>query len=328
MPAAALSSAGPIGRRRLLGYGVALAAAGGAGAAWAWWPHADHGPADAPAQLRVATGPPGAVYRAVGGALVQVLAERLPQTRVQEIQTGASVDNLALLASGGTELAFASLDSIVDGLAKGTPRDVTAVARLYDSWLQVFVLADSPVLTFPQLQGRPLAAGAAGSGTRFTLDRLDLVAGIQPQLVNATQTDGAALLAAGRVDGYATLTGVPTPAVRELAPSTRLRMLPLDGYVDQMQDRFGELYTPATLPTSAYPGVAATPTFTVPNLLLAQPDLAPDVVALVAGVLFAERARIAEGHPEANRINVRTGISTGPVRLHPGAERYFRSVKS
>ncbi len=269
------------------------------------------------------------MFRAIGGKLVEVLAERLPHTQVREVQTGASGDNLALLASGETELALASLDAIVDGLAKATPRDVTAVARLYDSWLQVFVLADSPIQRFADLDGRLLASGAAGSGTRFTVDRLDLVARIQPRLVSASQTDGIALLAAGQIDGYATLTGVPTPAVRDLTPAVRLRMLPMEEqYVNDLQDRFGELYTPATLPSSAYQGVAATPTFTTPNLLLARPDLADDLVELVARLLFAERERIAQGHPDANRINVRTGIATGPVRLHPGAERYFRSVKS
>ena len=102
----------------------------------------------------------------------------------------------------------------------------------------------------------------------------------------------------------------------------------LDTYADAMVDRFGDLYAKATLPSSAYPGIAAAVTFTTPNVLLAHPDLPDDVVETVAAALFAERARIALGHPEANRINVRTGIATGPIRLHPGAVRYFRSVKS
>jgi len=316
-------------RRRLLGYGAgALAGAAAAGGGWALWPAGAAQPADTPTELRIATGPPGAVFREIGGALAQVLAERFPRTRVRAIPTDASVDNLRLLAAGSTELAFASLDAVVSGLASGTPRDVTAVARLYDSWLQLLVLATSPVRRFADLDGKPVAAGAAGSGTRFTTERLVAVAGIAPRLVTATQNGGADALAAGTVAGMLTLTGVPTPAVTRLAGAVPLRMIPLDGYVDPMVGRYGELYTPATLPSSAYPGVGATATLTTPNVLLAQPDLPVDVVEIVAGVLFADRARIARGHPEANRINVRTGIATGPIRLHPGAVRYFRSAKS
>jgi hypothetical protein len=268
------------------------------------------------------------VYRAIGGKLVEVLTERFPRTRVREIQTGASVDNLELLANAGTDLAFASLDAAVAGLAAGLPRDTSAVARLYDSWLHLVVLDGSPVRAFADLEGRRVASGAAGSGTRFTANRLITVTGVHPVLVVASQAQSAALLAAGDVEAMLSLTGVPTPAITELARERPIRLIPLDGYATAMSDRYGDLYPSATMPSSVYPGVLATGTLTIPNLLLARPVLPDDVIELVATALFAQRERIAVGHPEANRINVRTGISTGPVRLHPGALRYYRSVKS
>ena len=204
-------------RRRLLGYGAGVLAGAGAAAAAGWAGLADRPgpPADAPAELRIATGPPGAVYRE--------MAERFPRTRVWAVPTGASVDNLNLLASGGTELAFASLDATVAGLRSGTPHDVTAVARLYDSWFQALVPYGSPVRGLTDLTGRPVAAGASGSGTRFTTDRLVAVAGIAPRLVTATQDAGADALAAGTVDALLTLTGVPTPAVTRLAQNAAAR---------------------------------------------------------------------------------------------------------
>jgi TRAP transporter TAXI family solute receptor len=315
-----------VDRRSVLVGGLLGSAAAACGAVWAL-SHRGRGPADAPAELRIATGPAGAVFRELGAALAAVLADRFPDTRVRAIPTGASVDNLALLASGGTDLALASLDATVAGLAAGRPGDVTAVARLYDSWEQVFVLASSPFHALTDLAGRRVAAGAEGSGTRFTTTRLLQVAGITADLVTATQDVGAAALAAGRVDALFTLTGVPTPAVTQLARTTPIRMISLEEYVDAMDRRFGELYAPATLSSSAYPGVAAAATITTPNLLLARPDLPDDVVEVITAALYEERARIAQGHPEANRINLLTGIGTGQVRLHPGAVRYLRSVK-
>lgn len=313
-------------RRALLGAGAAATAVA-ATAAWALGSDQKPTAATDPAELRVATGPAGGVYREVGGGLVSVLAERFPRSRVSEIQTGASVDNLALLANSSTELAIASLDSTAEGLLLGTPKDVTAVARLYDSWLHVVVPVASPLTTFADLDGHPVAAGAAGSGTRFTFNRLIKVAAIHPILVTASQAESVDLLAAGKVDAILSLTGIPTPAVIRLARAMPIRLIRLDSYDQAMVDRYGELYTPATIPSSAYQGVPATDTLTTPNLLLARPDLPADVVERVAEALFAERERIARGHPEANRLNTRTGIATGPVRLHPGALRYFRSVK-
>ncbi|MGY0232017.1 TAXI family TRAP transporter solute-binding subunit [Longispora urticae] len=281
-----------------------------------------------PPELRIATGPPGAVFREVGTALAEVLGDALPGTRVRAIPTGASVDNLALLDSGDTDLALASLDATVAGIPAGRAPHVAAVARLYDSWVQLLVPRASPVGTLADLAGRRVAAGADGSGTRFTTERLLALVGVRAELVTANQDEAVAALAAGTVDAFFTLTGVPTPAVTRLARMSAVRMVPLGEFVTALNNRFGELYTPATLPSSAYPGVSAAETMTTPNLLLAQPDLPDDLVELVAATLFARRDRIARGHPEANRINTRTGIATGPVPLHPGAVRYFRSVKA
>jgi TRAP transporter TAXI family solute receptor len=281
-----------------------------------------------PVELRLATGPAGGVYRVIGAELVKVLAERFPSSRVIDIPTGASVDNLALLASRGTELAFAYLDATVAGLSAHKPDDVTAVARLYDAWMHVIVPASSPLRSFLDLDGRVITAGATGSGTRFTADRLLQIANIRPQIIDASQAEGAELLARGRVEAMLSLTGVPTPAVTKLANSARVRLIPLGSYANAMESRYGAYYTPAPLPSSIYPNVGATETFTTPNLLLARPDLPDAVVESVADALFTQRDRIARSHPEANRINVRTAIATAPVRLHPGAVRYFRSAKA
>lgn len=321
-------------RRWVLATGVVMAGtAAASGAVMA--ARRDDIPDGAPAELRIATGPPGAVYRQLGGALAAVLAQRLTHTRVSTIPTGASVENLALLARSRTELALSSLDATVAGLEAGWPPDVTAVTRLYDSWLQLFVRDDSRISSVTDLDGRAVAAGADGSGTRFTTARLVALVGVHPKLVTASQEAGALMLATGEVDAYFTLTGIPTPAVTQvLLPRIRVRLIDLGVHVEAMNQVYGtanghesELYSLATLPSSTYPGVRGTPTLTTPNLLLARPDLSDDLVEFVAGTLFEQRERIARDYPQANRINVRTGIATSPIRLHPGAVRYFRSIK-
>jgi uncharacterized protein len=280
-------------------------------------------PADSLAELRIGTGPPGGVFREVGAALANAVASRLPATRIRCIGTDASLENLSLLDAGAVELAFAAVDAV----AAAPGRDVTAVARLFDSWMQIFVPVDSPITSLPQLDRRRVAAGAAGSGTRFTTDRLLAVAGLNPVLITATQDDGAAQLAAGAVEAWFTCTGVPTPAVRTLAERFALRMLPLTPYLDDMVSRFGATYNVATLPSTTYRGVPGTATITTPNLLLARPEVPADVVEAVLSGLFSELPAIARDHPEANEINTRSGPATMPVRLHPGALRYFRSTK-
>ena len=172
-----------------------------------------------------------------------------------------------------------------------------------------------------------MTTGAQGSGTQFTTDRLLNLAGVKPTIVSASQADGAELLHRGAVEAMLSFTGIPTPAVTQLASKVELRLIPLDGYAEQMEGSFPGLYSAATLPSSVYAGAAATKTLTTPNLLLSRPELSESVIAIVTETLFTQRSRMARIHPEANRINVRTAIATAPVRLHPGAVRYFRSIK-
>jgi uncharacterized protein len=313
-------------RRRVL-IGAGLAAVGAASATSAILGLRSSEEDVEPGTLRFATGPPGGVYRELAGELLNVLAGRFPGTRLVPIHTGGARDNLALLASGGADLAFAYLDSTVAGLARSRPRTATAVARLYDGWMHVIVRASSSIRTFTELDGRVVTAGAAGSGSRFATDRLIQLANIGPRIVNADQDRGADLLAAGRADAMVTLSGIPTPAVTRLAKTVGLRMIPLEAYATTMAREYGDYYAPAVLPSSVYRGVDATETFTVPNLLLARPELPARVIEGVTRALFEERERIARGHPDGNRINVRTAIATAPVPLHPGAVQYFRAAK-
>jgi TRAP-type uncharacterized transport system substrate-binding protein len=124
----------------LIGAGAGTAALTATAAAWATGrddrPAADEGPAE----LRLATGPSGGVYRVIGGELVAALAERLPRSHVTEIPTGASVDNLALLAANGAELAFAYLDATVAAWPITGPR-TSAPWRASTTRVHVIVVA-------------------------------------------------------------------------------------------------------------------------------------------------------------------------------------------
>jgi TRAP transporter TAXI family solute receptor len=298
------------------------------GTAALWIAGCDDTSVAAPDELRIATGPPGAVYREVGAALARVLAERFPTTNVRTIPTGAAVDNLRLLHQRRTDLAFVSVDATVAGLDAGVPKETTAIARLYDSFIQLVAREDGPIKTLADLHGRTVSTGAAGSGTEFITGRiLALRPAIRPRTMVMDQAASATALIDKRIDAFFTLTGIPTPAITGLLKTVPLRLIPLGDLVEPMNARYGELYAPATIASSAYPGVRATATMTVANLLVVQPTMSADVVEAITRTLFAERARIARGHQEANRINVRTGIATSPVPLHPGAARYYRAVK-
>ncbi|MFC6089009.1 TAXI family TRAP transporter solute-binding subunit [Saccharothrix lopnurensis] len=285
---------------------------------------------DAPAldELVLATGPDGAVFQEVGGALAAALADRLPSTRVRARPTAASVENVRLLREGEVHLGLSSLDPLEGApLSAEDAGGISAVGRLYDSFLQVAVPASSPVRSLADLAGRPVSFGPVGSGSEFTGSRLLDLLGIRVDARNMAHSEAARRLAAGEIDALLALTGIPTPAIDDVLRAVPVRLLNLPDEAVRLAEAYPGPYVPATIPATTYGDLGPCRTFAVPNLLLARTSLDDDLVELVTRTVFTESGRIAAGHPEASRINVRTGIATGKVPLHHGAARWFRATK-
>ncbi len=284
----------------------------------------------APAELVLATGPDGAVFREVGGALAAALGDQLPDTRVVARSTNASVENVRLLREGSVHLGLSSLDSLLDGalLSADDPNGISAVGRLYDSFLQVVVPDGSDIRRLADLAGRRVSFGPTESGTEFTATRLLGLLRVRVDAQRMAHAVAARRLAEGAIDAMLALTGIPTPAVTGLLGTFPIRLLELSEEAELLAEAYPPgPYVPVTIPATTYGALGPCRTFAVPNLLLARSSLDPSVVEVVTRTVFTESARIAAGHPEASRINVRTGIATGQVPLHRGAERWFRSVK-
>ncbi|MDG4825953.1 TAXI family TRAP transporter solute-binding subunit [Asanoa sp. WMMD1127] len=293
----------------------------------------DAEPATGPVHLRLATGPAGAVYRRIGGALAAHISEQVPGATVTTVPSGASTDNIRMLRAGVVHLGLSSLDATIteDGSA---PEGISALCRLYDSHLHLVVLAGSAIDEFGDLRGRRVSLGAHDSGTEFTALRVLRLHKVDHDGRYLSQAESAAALRDGAIDAMFSLTGVPTPAITELAQRQPVRLIPLDAQADALVTAYPGPYAPARIPATAYAGVSATSTVAVPNVLLARNDLPEDLVYAITDTIFTHTGGItaagrdgAEALPEAWQINVRTGISTSSIPLHPGAAAWFRDRK-
>ncbi|MGS2616075.1 TAXI family TRAP transporter solute-binding subunit [Micromonospora sp. LZ34] len=283
--------------------------------------------------LRLATGPAGAVYRRIGGALAENISEQVPGATVTTVPSGASTDNIRMLRAGEVHLGLTSLDALIttDGSA---PEGLSAICRLYDSHLHLVVMAGSAIDDFRDLEGKRISLGARDSGTEFTALRVLELGRVQADGRYLSQAESAAALRDGEIDAMFSLTGVPTPAITELAQRHPIRLIPLDAQADALFTAYPGPYAPAMIPATAYAGVPATRTVAVPNVLLVRNDLPDDLVYAITDTIFTQTGAItsagrddAEAVPEAWQINVRTGISTASVPLHPGAAAWFRDRK-
>lgn len=283
--------------------------------------------------LRLATGPAGAVYRRIGGSMAAHISEQVPGVTVRTVPSGASTDNIRMLRAGAVHLGLTSLDALIltDGSA---PEELSAICRLYDSHLHLVVMAGSAIEEFGDLKGKRISLGARDSGTEFTSLRVLELGPVDTDSRYLSQAESAAALREGVIDAMFSLTGVPTPAITELAQRHPVRLIPLDAQAGALFTAFPGPYAPAMIPATAYAGVPATRTFAVPNVLLVRNDLPADLVYAITDTIFTHTGTISsagrgdtEAIPEAWHINVRTGISTASIPLHPGAAAWFRDRK-
>ncbi|MEU8435716.1 TAXI family TRAP transporter solute-binding subunit [Streptomyces sp. NPDC029216] len=314
------------GRRRLMGAGLGAVAAALAGCS------GRSGPVP---RLRLATGPQGGPYNAFGRALARAVAESGGRLEVVPVATAASVDNLRRLDEGSVDLALSMADAAEDAALGREPfarrAPVTALARVYVNYTHLLVPAAGPARSVADLAGRPLAAGAAGSGVQVLAGRLLGAAGLTggPAPADERQlglAESAAALRAGTVDAVFWSGGVPTPALTDLARELPLRFLPLDGYAGALRERYGPVYTAVTLPAGAYGLTGPVGTIGVGNYLLAREDVAVSPAGELLRVLFDRRRDLLREVTAGVRLEPRFAISTGAVPLHPGAAAYYRSV--
>ena len=320
----------------LLSAGLCLAAAAGLRAAEA-------GPF-----LRIGTGSEAGSEFLVGQVLAAALQERLssedcgladcaeaPALVVAQLSNG-SLANLRDLSGGRLEAAFVEAPVARWGYrgegpfaADGPRPGLRAVAALYPVLLQVVVLERSGIRRIADLGGRRVSLDAQGSGTGPIARRLLAARGLGREDVEARSLEpGIALerLAAGRLDAFFALGGVPLEAVLQVNELADIRLLPVSAERLDEDQTLAETARPAAIAAGAYGGLPAVETLAFTQQLLVDESLAEDLVYALTARLWAADTlrRLQAARPEGAGLALERALDGLEVPLHPGAERFYR----
>ncbi|MEV7805997.1 TAXI family TRAP transporter solute-binding subunit [Microbispora sp. NPDC088329] len=285
----------------------------------------------APPRLVIATGGAGGIYDRIGEALAALLRSRL-HASVTVLRTAASVENLKLVGDGGADIGFASVDAAalaVAGSAPFTrPLPIQSFMRLYDEYLHVVVRADGPARDIGHLSGLTLSTGASESGTQLLAERV--VEGVGAKNVTRIHlgvAESARALENGRIQGFFFTSGLPTPAIADLARRVPIRLLACDQLVEPFQTRYDNVYLRRLIPSLVYGLPADTPTIGVPNLLVVNSRMDHGLARRITELVFQSRDELIKAHVEARNLHERTATRTFPIALHTGAVDYYRDQK-
>lgn len=302
--------------------------------AWAWVPAAVSAPA---VRLSIVTGGTGGVYFPLGGGLAQLISRYIPGVQATAEVTSASVDNMRLIGAKRADLAFTLADTAFDafnGLTaafQGNAVPIRTLTPLYNNFNHLVTIDGTGITTIADLKGKRVSVGSPGSGTEVTALRLLEAGGIDPDRDIRKErlgvSESADALRDRKIDAFFWSGGLPTGAVLELAstPGIRMRLVPLDGTLANLQKKYGSLYFRSVILKEMYPGILANaPTVGVANILVVHRDFSADLAYQITKLIYERRAELAQVHKEAANITVIGVAGRSPVPFHPGAIRYFK----
>ena len=251
--------------------------------------------------------------------------------------TPGSIDNLRQINTGQIESGFAQADLAgwayngVNLFSVGGPlRKLRGLASLFPVAVHLVVPADSPIRSFEDLRGKRLALGETGSGTAAVSAVLLAAAGLGESDFTAKYLrpgPAGTELKAGTIDAIFLAGGYPVPAIREVAASMPIRLVPIEGKVVETLRKDFSFYYPSEIPAGTYHGVdTATASLGSSALWLVNADVEPDLVFAITESLWnpATAKILGTLDPIGSRIRLSRALDGLSVPLHPGAERFYR----
>lgn len=292
--------------------------------------------AQEPKQIVIGTGGTGGVYYPLGGGLANILGKEIPGVTATAQVTGASVDNLKLIAAGKSEIGFTQVDAAWDAInGKGkfsAKLPVKALAVLYPNHIHVVTVDGTGITKVEDLKGKRVSTGSAGSATEVFAHRVLEAAGIDPEKGIVKERLGAAesvnAIKDKKIDAFMWVGGLPTAAVTDLAatPNTKIRFLDVAHLAPKMNEKYGPLYTEAVIPKATYGGMDAdAKNITVWNILAVPESMPDDFAYKLAKVVMEKREELGQVHAEGRNIKLENQSSKrSGIPFHPGAVKYLK----
>ncbi|MBF9042227.1 TAXI family TRAP transporter solute-binding subunit [Rhodobacterales bacterium HKCCE4037] len=293
-------------------------------------------PAVAQDQLSIATGGTGGVYYPMGGGLAEIINTHIEGYSATAEVTGASVENMGLIATGDADVAIALADTVAQAYS-GTGRFegqqlpmVRSLASLYANMVHIVALESSGITSLEDLRGMRVSIGAPGSGTEVNTAAILEANGItyddiEEQRLNFNETADA--LANGDIDAGFWSVGAPTSSILNLATTQDIVIIALTE--DQLAASMGadETFAITTLEGGTYTGVDEDiSVLGIPNVLTVSSEMSDDLAYAITSAMFENIAELQAVHPAANQTTVEFTLNATPVPLHPGAIRYFEEI--
>ncbi|WP_159610248.1 TAXI family TRAP transporter solute-binding subunit [Glutamicibacter sp. JC586] len=283
--------------------------------------------------LVIASGEEGGRYIEFAQLLSRAMLDADVTEQTDVLKTQGSFQNLQLLADGKAQLALGLGDTVAQFNNNREPEErLVALGRIYQNYFHCIVSADSGIGAFEELEKRKIGAGAAGSGTWVTGQRILQAAGLKnasnaPVELKLGYGSGIHALRQGTIDALFLFGGMPVTSLSKLASERKLKLLDVSAVLPTLRETYPGLYDQVVIPQNTYPNTEGVNTIGVSNLLMTRKDL-PDSTAAAIVQMLATRSTmlIPEGSEGIQSLTPDSLISTSGQQLHPGARKAYEKL--
>lgn len=299
--------------------------------------------------FRIATGGTAGTYFPIGGLIANAISNPpgsrtcadggscgVPGLVATAVASNGSVANVNAIASGSAQSGFTQSDVAywafnASGIYEGRPKvDVLrAIANLYPESFHLVARKGAGIKTIKDLVGKRVSLDEPGSGTLVDARLILAAYGLTEKDMKAEylkSQQAADKLKDNALDAFFSVSGWPLGAIAELAATTGIDLVPIDGPEAENLVKAYSFFAVDEIPDGAYKGVNGVKTVSV-NAIWATSSKQPD--QLIYGITAAlwnpsTRKLLDSGHAKGRAIKLETATQGLGIPLHAGAEKFYK----
>ena len=288
--------------------------------------------------ITVLTGPTSGIYFPIGGAFSKVVGEMGYKTSATA--TGATAENINAILTGKGEMAIAMSDSVIQaveafGAYQGKPKaeNLRAMMGLWPNVCQIVTTKDSGITKFSDLKGKRVGVGAPNSGVELNARMMFEAHGMTYKDAKVDYLSyGEAIdqIKNGQCDVAFVTSGLGNATIKELGTAKEIVFVPVEGEALKKLIAKYPFYVEWKIPKETYGTKVDTTTAAVMNIMLVSKNLSDDVVYDLLTGIYSQKgletigASYATAKREIKPETALRGIQGTSVKLHPGAEKYYK----
>ncbi|WP_421998839.1 TAXI family TRAP transporter solute-binding subunit [Reyranella sp.] len=299
--------------------------------------------------FRIGTGGTAGTYFPIGGLIANAISNPpgsracaeggscgVPGLVATAVASNGSVANVNAINSGSMQSGFTQSDVAYwafngNGIYEGRPKveALRAIANLYPESFHLVVRKGSGIKSIKDLKGKRMSLDEPGSGTLVDARLILAAYGMTEKDIKAEYLkpqQSADKLKDGALDAFFSVSGWPQGAIAELAATTGIDLVPIDGPEAEKLIKEFSFFAADEIPDGAYKNVPGVKTVSVNAIWATSAKQSEELIYNITAALWNPNTRklLDSGHAKGKAIKLETATKGLGIPLHPGAEKFYK----